>query len=143
MIESTDTLLIASPSQVERIVESAPSQLAVAQGGPFVALEALADRPYRAVVVTGSQPALPRLLKAVRRLRPNIRVFALCSPSEEYDLLRRRENDRLMWKITSLFLRPRQSGGRYLVRPSTNRPARLRRKVSQGQVSSRRCRRVN
>ncbi|KKL26607.1 hypothetical protein LCGC14_2393610, partial [marine sediment metagenome] len=53
---------------------------------PYPALEELARRHYGALLVAEGYPDLPGLVRAARRLSPDTRVFALCSPAGEAEL---------------------------------------------------------
>ena len=52
----------------------------------YGALEELADKRYQAVILTHPQPDFAALVRAVRRIQPSVRTFALCSPAGEADL---------------------------------------------------------
>ena len=53
---------------------------------PYDALGALHDRPWSAVILSGQAKELPGMVRAVKRLRSDARVFAWC-PSEARDAL--------------------------------------------------------
>jgi diguanylate cyclase (GGDEF)-like protein len=53
---------------------------------PYEALEELAGKRYQTVILTHPYPDFASLVRAIRRLQPSARTFALCSPAGEADL---------------------------------------------------------
>ena len=88
MSEAPSILLLADPDVADRLASSLPPERVSGQSDPFTALEELAQRPYRTVLVTVPQPDLPGLLRAIRQLQPTCRLFGLCTPVGEYELRR-------------------------------------------------------
>jgi diguanylate cyclase (GGDEF)-like protein len=87
MSENRPILLLAGPNVAEQLSSAVPPGTLHTVSEPFAALEALADREHSAVVVAMPQRDLPRLLSAMRQTRPSARLFALCSPAQEHQLL--------------------------------------------------------
>jgi len=81
-----EILLLADDKAAARIMELAEGAEMVHRSDPYDALEELARRRYRAVVLMHAYPDFPALLRAVRRLQGSIRTFALCTPAGEAEL---------------------------------------------------------
>jgi len=97
MSETPSILLLADPDVANRLAVSLPAEQISGQSDPFAALEELAQRSYRTVLVAVPQPDLPGLLRAIRQLQPTCRLFGLCTPVGEYELRRSQtSHDRLM-----------------------------------------------
>jgi len=92
MTEGCNILLVAEASKARRLMALAPvgpdGKVVQACSDGFAALEALAGRAYRSVLVTAPQPEMGDLVKAIRRVRPGVRVFGVCSPAAEWQLRR-------------------------------------------------------
>ena len=86
MTTTPDILLLTGPQHNNALTSSLPGDSMVIRHDPFAALEALADRPYRTVLVATPQPSLEKLLQAVRRLQPEARLFGLCTPAGEMEM---------------------------------------------------------
>ncbi len=87
MIAAPDILLLAEGPLAERLTRPLPPDAVNVRPEPFAALEALAKRPYRVVLLTAPQPDLGQLASAIRRLQPDARILGLCHPADEPELL--------------------------------------------------------
>ena len=85
MTDNGDILLLGDES-----VEAELSRLGAADlvgcRQPYQALEALAGGTYATFIVAQPCPELPALVRAARRLRQSMRIYALCSPASEAEL---------------------------------------------------------
>ncbi|NLF29743.1 MAG: diguanylate cyclase [Planctomycetes bacterium] len=96
MSEAPSILLLADPTVVERLADAMSSAEVAAQADPIEALETLSQRPYDTVLVALPQPDLPNLIRAIRRLQPDCRVFGLCTPVGEYEMRMSRTDPRTL-----------------------------------------------
>ena len=87
MSEHEPILLLADPAVADQLSSAVPPGTFRAVVDPFAALEALADGDHRAVMVAMPQWDLPRLLSAMRKTKPSARLFGLCTPAQENQLL--------------------------------------------------------
>ena len=86
MSEAPSILLLANPTVVERLAGAMNDAEVATQADPIEALETLSQGPYDTVLIALPQPDLPNLVRAIRRLQPDCRVFGLCTPVGEYEL---------------------------------------------------------
>ncbi|MFW6146676.1 MAG: diguanylate cyclase [Planctomycetota bacterium] len=86
MSEAPSILLLADPTVVERLGGAMTDARVATQADPIEALETLSQGPYDTVLIALPQPDLPNLVRAIRRLQPDCRVFGLCTPVGEYEL---------------------------------------------------------
>jgi diguanylate cyclase (GGDEF)-like protein len=87
MSDRQPILLLADPAVADRLSAAAPPGAVRAVADAFAALEALADGDHAAVVVAMPQWDLPRLLSAMRKTKPSARLYGLCTPAQEHQLL--------------------------------------------------------
>lgn len=87
MKAAEDILLLADEPVSRRLGPPDGPAGVVVRSDPFAALEELARREYRVVMLAGPRPNFGDLFGAVRRLQPGARLFGLCSPAGEPDLL--------------------------------------------------------
>ena len=95
MADNGNILLVTAGVRSRCLLHSAPVSLE-GTASPFEALKRLADHPYATVLVDAETPELPELLAAIRRLRPEARLFAVCTPRGEYELRRSTGRDALL-----------------------------------------------
>jgi len=86
MSEAPGILLLAAPGVADRLAVPLSGDRVTERADPFAALAELAQRPYQTVLVAVPQPDLPGLLRAIRQLQPNCRLFGLCTPAGEAEL---------------------------------------------------------
>ena len=88
MIDRQPILLLSKGPVAQRIPAPGAAGAVCVVDDPFAALEAMADTGYGAVVVALPQRDLPNLLTAIRRLlKPPGRLYGLCTPAQEHELL--------------------------------------------------------
>lgn len=84
--EGKSILLLADEQVAADLSGRLPSDGCDHRADPYQALEELAGRRYRTVILTHPQPDFAALVRAIRRLQPTARTYALCSPAGEADL---------------------------------------------------------
>jgi len=80
------TLLLSDKHVAAELASLMPSEDFVHRADAYDALEELARRGYRAVILTHPYPEFAALVQAIRRLQPAAATFAMCSPGGEADL---------------------------------------------------------
>lgn len=88
MIATPEILVLADNPLAEQLAKPLPPNVLAARAEPFAALEELARRTYRVVLVTGPRPGFDKLLAAIRRLQPSARVYGLTTPAGEMEVRR-------------------------------------------------------
>ncbi len=88
MSEAPTILLLADPTVVARLGDAMAGAAVATQADPIEALETLSQGPYDTILIALPQPDLPNLVRAIRRLQPDCRVYGLCTPVGEYELRR-------------------------------------------------------
>ena len=86
MIQSQEMLLVCEGPAAERLSEQLGSGRLLRRSDPYEALLELSRRQWSAVVVAGPQPGFEGLCRAMRRLQPDARLYALCPPSAEAEV---------------------------------------------------------
>ncbi len=81
-----DILLLAEEQAAADLAGRMPPESCRHYAEPYEALAELAAKQYRAVILTHPYPDFAALVRAIRRLQPAARTFALCSPAGEADL---------------------------------------------------------
>jgi len=85
--QTNGNILVLSDEQVAEQLKQLTGGVSLThRREPYSALEELARQPYAVVLVAEGYPDLPALARAVHRLDPATRVYALCSPAGEAEL---------------------------------------------------------
>jgi len=79
-------LLLSGEQVADELASLAPAEDVAHHTDPYDALEELARKRYRGVILTHPYPDFPGLVRAVRLLQRSSRILALCSPAGEADL---------------------------------------------------------
>lgn len=87
MSDNRPILLLANVAVADQLSAAAPPRTIHSVEEPFAALEALADGDHAAVLVAMPQRDLPRLLSSMRQIKPSARLYGLCTPAQEHQLL--------------------------------------------------------
>ncbi len=81
-----DILLLAEIDNAAELSGSLAELSPVTTTQPYDALGRLADHAFRAVLIAGRLDELDGLARAVRRLCPSSRIYAICRPLAELDI---------------------------------------------------------